>query len=103
MTLSIGRVAFSIVFASLLLAGSLSASSPQSSGSNEAGHKQASGSKANTQQSLGEQKFNQNCSRCHRSPEGFPSRISGTILRHMRVRASLSQQDEREILHFLNP
>src|SRR5690348_17320239 len=56
-----------------------------------------------TAQSTGEQKFNQNCGRCHRSPEGFSPRISGTILKHMRVRASLSQQDEREILHFLNP
>lgn len=56
-----------------------------------------------TAQSAGERKFKQNCSRCHISPEGFPPRISGTILRHMRVRASLSQQDERDILHFLNP
>lgn len=56
-----------------------------------------------TEQSAGEQKFKQNCSRCHRSPEGFSPHISGTILRHMRVRASLSAQDERDILHFLNP
>lgn len=55
------------------------------------------------QQSTGEKKFNQNCSRCHKAPEGFPPRISGTILKHMRVRASLSQQDERDILAFLNP
>jgi mono/diheme cytochrome c family protein len=51
----------------------------------------------------GERKFKQNCSRCHTAPEGFSPRISGTILRHMRVRASLSAQDERDILHFLNP
>jgi mono/diheme cytochrome c family protein len=56
-----------------------------------------------TAQSVGEQKFNQNCARCHRTPEGFSPRISGTILKHMRVRASLSPQDERDILHFLNP
>ncbi len=51
----------------------------------------------------GERKFQQNCSRCHQAPEGFPPRISGTIVRHMRVRASLSAQDERDILRFLNP
>lgn len=51
----------------------------------------------------GEQKFKQNCSRCHQAPEGFPPHISGTIVRHMRVRASLSEQDERDILRFLNP
>jgi hypothetical protein len=51
----------------------------------------------------GERVFKQNCSRCHTEPDGFSSRISGTIVRHMRVRASLSQQDEKELLHFLNP
>lgn len=51
----------------------------------------------------GQIKFKQNCSRCHEAPQGFSSRISGTILRHMRVRASLSAQDERDILRFLNP
>ena len=55
------------------------------------------------QQSAGERKFSQNCSRCHKAPESFPPSISGTILKHMRVRASLSQQDERDILAFLNP
>jgi mono/diheme cytochrome c family protein len=55
------------------------------------------------QEGEGEKKFKQNCSRCHEAPQGFSPRISGTILRHMRVRASLSQQDERDILRFLNP
>src|ERR1700691_2755932 len=54
-------------------------------------------------QEAGERIFNQNCSRCHATPEGFSSRISGTIVRHMRVRASLSQHDEQELLHYLNP
>jgi cytochrome c5 len=47
--------------------------------------------------------FQQNCSRCHTSPEGFSPRISGTVVRHMRVRASLSQHDEQELLRFFNP
>jgi cytochrome c5 len=51
----------------------------------------------------GERIFNQNCTRCHATPEGFSPRISGTIIRHMRVRASLSQRDEQELLHYLNP
>jgi len=51
----------------------------------------------------GEKKFMQNCSRCHEAPQTLSPRISGTVLRHMRVRASLSQQDERDILKFLNP
>ncbi len=55
------------------------------------------------EQNPGERKFKQNCSRCHLAPESFSPRISGTIVRHMRIRASLSRQDERDILHFLNP
>ena len=47
--------------------------------------------------------FQQNCSRCHNTPEGFSPRISGTISRHMRVRASLSKHDEEVLLRFLNP
>jgi cytochrome c5 len=51
----------------------------------------------------GDRIFQQNCSRCHNAPEGFSDRISGTIVRHMRVRASLSQHDEQQLLRFLNP
>ena len=51
----------------------------------------------------GQQVFAQNCSRCHNSPEGFSSHISGTIARHMRVRASLSDEDYKALRQFLNP
>jgi cytochrome c5 len=51
----------------------------------------------------GERVFAQNCSRCHTAPDSFPPRISGTIVRHMRVRANLSQHDEQALLRFLNP
>jgi cytochrome c5 len=51
----------------------------------------------------GDRIFQQQCSRCHNAPDGFSPRISGTIVRHMRVRAALSKQDEEELLRFLNP
>ncbi len=51
----------------------------------------------------GQQVFDQNCSRCHNTPQGFSPRIAGTVARHMRVRANLSQEDEQAILRFLNP
>ncbi len=60
-------------------------------------------SEPSTDPSEGERLFKQNCSRCHQAPQGFAPQISGTILRHMRVRASLSSKDERELLKFLNP
>jgi cytochrome c5 len=53
--------------------------------------------------SEGERVFKQNCSRCHDAPQSFPPQISGTVIRHMRVRASLSDADEKELLKFLNP
>jgi cytochrome c5 len=57
----------------------------------------------NPTQRDGQQVFDQNCSRCHNAPEGFSPRISGTVVRHMRVRAGLSAEDEKALLRFLNP
>jgi hypothetical protein len=51
----------------------------------------------------GERKFQANCSRCHNAPEELSPRITGTVVRHMRVRALLSAQDERDILRYLAP
>jgi cytochrome c5 len=51
----------------------------------------------------GERKFRQNCSRCHNAPDELPTRITGTVLLHMRVRASLSEAEQRAILHYLAP
>jgi cytochrome c5 len=64
---------------------------------------QTAPSKAGQVHSEGERIFAQNCSRCHTAPDGFSPRISGTVLRHMRVRAQLSQHDEKELLRFFNP
>ena len=54
-------------------------------------------------QDPGERKFQANCSRCHTAPEQLSPRIAGTVTRHMRVRASLSAEDERDILRYLAP
>jgi cytochrome c5 len=53
--------------------------------------------------SPGERVFQANCGRCHNPPEQLSPRITGTVLRHMRVRALLSPQDERDLLKFLAP
>jgi cytochrome c5 len=55
------------------------------------------------QEELGGKKFDANCGRCHNAPEQLPASITGTVLRHMRVRASLSAQDEKDILRYLAP
>jgi mono/diheme cytochrome c family protein len=68
------------------------------------GQKPAAAAQASQQhEDEGQRIFEQNCSRCHNAPEGFSPHISGTIVRHMRVRASLSQHDTEELLHFFNP
>jgi cytochrome c5 len=51
----------------------------------------------------GERVFQANCGRCHNPPEQISPRITGTVLRHMRERALLSPQDERDLLKFLAP
>ena len=55
------------------------------------------------QKNEGEHIFEQHCSRCHTPPGGFSPQISGTVLRHTGVRASLSQHEEQALLRFLNP
>jgi mono/diheme cytochrome c family protein len=65
---------------------------------------QTKATSSNTHQPTeGETIFKQNCARCHTPPDGFSPRISGTIVHHMRVRASLSAHDEQELLRFFNP
>lgn len=49
----------------------------------------------------GEKRFHSNCSRCHAAPPKFPPRMMGTIVRHMRVRAMLSDQDMKLILRYM--
>jgi mono/diheme cytochrome c family protein len=51
----------------------------------------------------GERIFAQNCSRCHNPPDGFSPRISGTVVRHMRVRANLSEADMQTLMKFFHP
>jgi cytochrome c2 len=54
-------------------------------------------------QDRGQQVFEQNCARCHNTPQGFSSSISGTVAMHMRVRAGLSDADYKALRRFLNP
>ncbi len=49
----------------------------------------------------GEKRFRANCARCHASPPTFPPRMMATIVRHMRVRANITDQDRRFILRYM--
>src|SRR5216684_2967684 len=52
------------------------------------------------QPDVGQRKFDANCGRCHSFPEQLSPSITGTVVRHMRVRANLSAEDEKDILRF---
>ena len=56
---------------------------------------------AGTMRIAGEQRFHANCGRCHATPQKFPPRMMGTILRHMRVRATITDEDRRLILLYM--
>jgi cytochrome c5 len=49
----------------------------------------------------GEKRFRSNCGRCHTAPPKFPPRMMATIVRHMRVRATITQQDMHLILRYM--
>ncbi len=49
----------------------------------------------------GERRFRANCGRCHQAPHKFPPRMMATIIRHMRVRATLTDEDMRLILQYM--
>jgi mono/diheme cytochrome c family protein len=49
----------------------------------------------------GEKRFRSNCGRCHAAPPKFPPRMMATIVRHMRVRAAITDQDMRLILRYM--
>ena len=49
----------------------------------------------------GEKRFRTNCGRCHMPPHKFPPRVMATAVRHMRVRAMLTEDDMRLILKYM--
>lgn len=54
-----------------------------------------------TARAEGERRFHANCGRCHQSPHKFPPRMMATIVRHMRVRATITDEDMRLILRYM--
>jgi mono/diheme cytochrome c family protein len=58
-------------------------------------------SDADTMRTLGEQRFRANCGRCHAAPQKFPPRAMSTVIRHMRVRATITDEDMRLVLFYM--
>ena len=49
----------------------------------------------------GEKRFRANCGRCHQAPHKFPPRVMAAAIRHMRVRAMITDEDMRLILRYM--
>ncbi|HET9838189.1 MAG TPA: cytochrome c [Candidatus Angelobacter sp.] len=49
----------------------------------------------------GEKRFRSNCARCHLAPPKFAPRMMSTIVRHMRVRANITDEDMRLVLRYM--
>jgi cytochrome c5 len=56
---------------------------------------------ADTMRVQGEQRFRANCNRCHAAPQKFPPRMMKTVIRHMRVRATITDEDMRLVLFYM--
>jgi cytochrome c5 len=95
---------FALGILTLGMVSGLAVAAQQNSASTSPSHGNGAVEKqADKQQENGQRAFDQHCARCHNAPDSFSPRISGTIVRHMRVRASLSEQEEKDLLRFLNP
>jgi cytochrome c5 len=51
----------------------------------------------------GEKLFRTHCGRCHNPPENISPREARAVVRQMRVRATLTDEEEKLILKFLAP
>lgn len=83
--------------AMLAFAGSTTKSSKPASGSS------AVSSDETDQQWMieGEERYRANCGRCHQPPHKFPPRAMATAVRHMRVRAMLTDDDMKYLLYYM--
>jgi mono/diheme cytochrome c family protein len=99
--------ALALASASSVFAGSPSSSSSSSPSSRSNGKDAIAGAAvahmtdADSMRVAGEQRFRANCGRCHNAPQKFPPRMMATILRHMRVRATITDEDRRLILFYM--
>ena len=84
-----------LVLASTLFAGSTSARKEASAAV------VVNSADADSMRVEGEKRFHANCGRCHAVPQKFPPRMMGTVLRHMRVRATITEEDRRLILFYM--
>jgi cytochrome c5 len=80
----------------ILLCSSLFAGAPSQASSDDA--------HANKREEVsleGEKRFRANCGRCHQAPHKLSPAMMRTAIRHMRVRANITDEDMRVILEYI--
>jgi hypothetical protein len=95
------KTSITVLLCALTLASSVFAGSPSSRKDASAGLPVVHVTDADSMRVAGEQRFRANCGRCHAAPQKFPPRMMATILRHMRVRATITDEDRRLILFYM--
>jgi len=96
--------ALAVLACTLALASSVFAASPpkkNDSAKDSTGSPVVRNADADAMRLQGEQRFRANCGRCHAAPQKFPPRMMATVLRHMRVRATITDQDMRLVLFYM--
>ncbi|HVI07414.1 MAG TPA: cytochrome c [Candidatus Binatia bacterium] len=95
-------VLFALVCASwLLLSSVLFAESSASPKNNTVTAAVTATHNADAMRVQGEFRYRANCGRCHSAPQKFPPRMMATVLRHMRVRATITDEDMRLVLFYM--
>lgn len=101
--MNLKSLAFTLLLSMILLLGFAVAKSE--AGKNDTPTKGSSATSKPPQDDLwrleGEQRYHANCGRCHAAPPKFSPRMMATIIRHMRVRATITDQDMRLILRYM--
>ena len=92
-----------VVTAMLLFASISTLAQPPKGSADGSGAKNTTPKDADVVAERGQFVFEHYCVRCHTPPQGFSPRISRTVAMHMRVRANLSDEDFKALVHFLNP
>lgn len=95
------KIRLIVVIWGLALIAALSAAAAQPRSSSATVSTVQNSTEADAMRLEGEKRFRANCSRCHAAPHKFPPRMMATIVRHMRVRATITDEDMRYVLFYM--
>lgn len=95
------RMAVAVLLSTLALGSLLFAGAPSGKKEGTSAAAVVHYTDADSMRVQGEQRFRANCGRCHAAPQKFPPRMMATVVRHMRVRATITDQDMRFVLFYM--